>query len=276
MSHSKARIKKPVGKKKTLEQYFRIKAINWSTLKEVERSLLRYAWRLENPREDCALFARGRGVHTAVLEPEKYITDYVIFPGPVRRGKEWEAFEAANAGKTILKPEEHAKCWAAAESVKKNREAMELLRDAQTEMTFTREIMGEKCKSRLDGIGSVLFDIKTTGDIDTRVFGLVAARLMYHGQIAMYADVAGYTGDVFIIGVEREPPFEVAVYQVEKDELELGREVYQGMLQKVADARKSGVWSGKYDSVQKLELAKFAYADDSQEDGTAVIVEEAA
>ena len=44
----------------------------------------------------------GTYVHTAVLEPEKLEEETAIYPGPIRRGKDWDKFEAENKGKVIL------------------------------------------------------------------------------------------------------------------------------------------------------------------------------
>jgi hypothetical protein len=54
-----------------------------------------------------AAFDIGTFFHTSLLEPEKLDSECAVYEG-IRRGKEWEAFQAANAGKAIITKTEHA------------------------------------------------------------------------------------------------------------------------------------------------------------------------
>lgn len=44
----------------------------------------------------------GTFFHTGILEPEKVLAECVVFPGAIRRGKEWDKFKADNASKCIV------------------------------------------------------------------------------------------------------------------------------------------------------------------------------
>lgn len=260
----------------TIKEYFMMDGVNWSSLKEMAKSPLQYKYRLECPREDVAMFVRGRAVHTAVLEPKRFLTDYVLFPGKIRRGKEWDAFAEEHADKTILKVDEYDKAWAAAEAVMRHPEARALLERTEREKTFTwrDEKTGLLCKCRVDAIGGALVDLKSTGDIDARCFGNRSARLMYHGQLAMYGDGAKHAGDKFIIAVESEPPHDVAVFEVNGDAYYAGQELYQGLLAGLSVCMKTNTWLGRYPMKQVLELPRYVF-DEEQEDGTFQVVEEA-
>lgn len=261
--------------KKTFAEYLEIPAINWSTLKEMARSPLHYQHRLANPREDSAGLARGRAIHTAVLEPEKFSEEYVVFDGPRRAGKAWDEFEVAHTDKTILKKDEYDKAWHAAIAVKRHPEVVALMRKGKPEQSFTwkNQETGLKCKCRVDWKGEVLFDLKSTGDVDARKFGNIAARMMYYGQLAMYRDGAKHDGEVFMAVVEAEPPFDVAVFKLSDDDLLAGKELYTGFLKRVVECKKAGVWPGRYLDRQTLELPRYVFEDDAQEDGTSVVVE---
>lgn len=263
--------------KRSIDKYLKIEAVNWSLLKEMARSPLHFAHRKENPREDSSGLARGRAVHTAVLEPELFPKEYVIFEGKTRHGKAWDAFKAAYGDKTILKTDEYDKAWRCASRILKHPEAKAIMRDCAFEKTFTwtDPRTGLKCKCRVDGIGSALFDLKTTGDVDARAFGRIAARLYYHGQLAMYGDGARHKGETFIIAAEAEPPFDVAVYQLGEDEIAIGQELYQGLLQQVVTCEKNNEWPGKYPVRLPLKFPRYAYGTDEDEGGSFEIVEEA-
>ena len=268
------------GVKKTIHKYLKIDAVNWSLLKEMARSPLHFAHRKVNPREDSTGLARGRAVHTATLEPELFPKEYVIFAGKTRQGKIWEAFKKANADKTILKQNEYDKVWACAERIHKHPVVKELFESNKFvfEKTFTWKdpVTGLKCKCRVDGISSrVLFDLKTSGDIDARAFGRIATRLLYHGQLAMYGDGSKHKGETLIIAAEPEPPYDVAVYELGEDEIAIGQELYQGLLTRVVQCQAANDWPGKYPAREPLKLMRSVYGTGDEEGGTYEVVEEA-
>jgi exodeoxyribonuclease VIII len=264
--------------KKSFEEYLAIRAQNFSLLKEMAKSPLHYKFRSENPREDSTGLARGRAIHTAVLEPEMFMREYVIFPGKTRRGKEWDEFALANADKTILKNDEYDKAWAAAAAVRRHPEVQALMRDGVSEKSFTWKDKGTglKCKCRVDWIGNALFDLKSTSDVHERIFGRLAARMLYHAQAAMYFDGSKHKGPAYIIAVEAEPPHDVAVFELTEDDLLAGRETYQGFLRQVKECRESGVWPGRYPEKTRLALPKYVFEDEGQGDGSFEIVQEVA
>jgi exodeoxyribonuclease VIII len=255
-------------------KYFKIKAVNWTLLKEMARSPLHYEHRRLNPREDSVGLARGRAVHTAMLEPELFAQEYVVYTGGRRQGNAWEEFEAAYDGYTILKQDEYDKAMFAAKAVRKHPEAASIVKGCKYEKTFqwVDKPTKLKCKCRVDGIGDALFDLKTTGNVDTRIFGNLAARMLYHGQLAFYNDGSKHKGDVYIIAVEAEPPHDVGVFKLGEDELLIGREMYQAFLARVRECTDSGIWPGKYPERQRLSLPRYAYGDD-EEGGSYEIVE---
>jgi hypothetical protein len=53
-------------------------------------------------REENAAFDVGTYFHTSVLEPHLLREECVVFPGKVRRGKEWDKFKEKNKDKTIV------------------------------------------------------------------------------------------------------------------------------------------------------------------------------
>jgi|SRR6185369_12793091 len=262
--------------RKSFDKYLKIKATNWTLLKEMINSPLHFDHRRSNPREDSTGLARGRAVHTVVLEPENFSREYVVFTGERRQGNAWKEFQQAYKGYTILKQDEYDKAMRAGQAVRKHPEAWAIIKDCAYEktLTWTDKKTKIKCKARVDGIGASLFDLKTTGKVDARLFGNLAARMLYHGQLAFYNDGAKHTGEVHIIAVEAEPPHDVAVFTLGEDELLIGREMYEGFLTRVKECTKSGIWPGRYPERQRLSLPRYVYGDD-EEGGSYEIVEAA-
>jgi hypothetical protein len=257
------------------KEYVEIKAEHWSTLKHMGVSPLHYKHARENPTEDTVTLACGRGIHTALLEPEKFDDEYVIFPGKTRRGKEWDAFKIEHANRTILKAAERDRVLAAADAVRKHPDVQAFMRNgvAEQSVKWVDEESGLTCKSRIDWLGEVLFDLKSTSEVDQRKFGNLAARMLYHGQVGMYSDGAAHRGPVYLVAVEAEAPHDVAVFRVTDDALFTGRELYRDLLKKVAACNTSGVWPGRFPGVVDLELPAYVYEDD-QDDGTSVVVDD--
>lgn len=251
-------------------EYKKIDATNWSALKNLKRSPKHYQYAIENERADNTRFARGRGCHTAVLEIERFMLEYACFDGERRAGKKWDAFEEMHAGKTILKIDEYRKCIGVREAVRAHKEAARLLAKGEPEkvIKWVDEATGMPCKGRLDWLSArnELVDIKTTNDIDSERFGRVCARFSYHAQLAMYQDgVTAMTGKepkVYIIPVELEPPHDVAVYEVNDDDLAAGRDEYRGLLAKLVECLAKDEWPGAHPTVEPLLLPPWAFNDD--------------
>jgi hypothetical protein len=63
-----------------LTDYADIDAMNWSTLKHLATSPLMLRYRVDHPREDTKALARGRAIHCALLEPERWTREYIVEP----------------------------------------------------------------------------------------------------------------------------------------------------------------------------------------------------
>jgi hypothetical protein len=255
-------------------EYEKIDAVNWSVLKEMRRSPLHYHHRLENPREDSTRLALGRGVHTAVLEPDRFMLEYACFKGAIRRGKEWDAFEAQHQNETILKQDEYTLCLQVRDAVRAHPLAAEYLKAGTGEqvLQWSDATTQVACKGRVDWVSSskpALVDVKTTSDIAADKFAAVAARMGYHTQGAFYR--AGHHAQhgevlpVVTIAVEIGAPHDVAVYLLDEDALAAGEQEWMRLLEMVAACRKSGVWPGRFSAEQALRLPRWAVGADEED-----------
>jgi exodeoxyribonuclease VIII len=60
--------------------YASIEALNWSTLRHLATSALLLQWRADHPQPDSRAMMLGRAIHCAVLEPERWASDYIVEP----------------------------------------------------------------------------------------------------------------------------------------------------------------------------------------------------
>lgn len=253
-------------------EYTAIDAVNWSSLKNMEDSPLHYKHRLDS-KEDTDTTARsmGRLLHTLVLEPENFGAHYAIYHGSVRRGADWEDFKAANAGKTILKENELIEVCAQAAAVRAHPEVAPLLQGGEPETTvvWNEPRHGIRCKARLDlwhPKRAALVDLKGTPTTDPRRFGQIAARMGYFAQLAHYEQAVRLglrraVYDVLIIAVETAAPYDVAVFKLEDEDLEVGRIYVDDYLDKLKACRDSGVWPGRCPSIQRIQLPSYVFGD---------------
>ncbi len=255
----------------TYAEYNAIPAVRWSNLKYMRRSPKHYKYALDHPRKDTPFFRLGRAVHCAVLEPDRFPLTVAVFEGKIRRGKEWDAFEAANASRTILKVDEYAMCIAIRDAVRAHPVAKHLLEagEAEKAIVWTDPFTGLSCKGRIDWLNSILCDLKTDARLHPRTFPISAARYGYHCQVAFYErglHANGIEAPVKILVVESEPPYDVGVFDVGDGALYAGEKEVQELLQRVAECTAKGEWPGQFgEGEMPLELPAWSFpAEDSE------------
>jgi len=252
----------------TRAEYDAFDAVNWSTLRHLNKSPLAYDHACSRPRTDSAAMRLGRAAHIAALEPERFRSDCVIYDG-VRRGKAWDSFQEEHADREVLTDDEHATATCIALSVQSHPVARELLRSGRAEVSMVAELDGTPCKGRFDWIGpaSVIVDLKTTrSSCHHRSFARSALTYDYHGQAAFYDALARASGlepsaFVFIV-VESVAPFEVCVYRVSPDVMELGRSMVRDLLRKRTECAFLQQFSHEHLGTLELTFPSWAYGDD--------------
>ncbi len=235
---------------------------NWSRVKLLEKSPAHYR---QGFGDDSSGFALGTAAHMAILEPERFLAEYVVFTGKVRNGKVWDAFEQAaiDAGKSVLNQKEYNNTLAIRDAVRGNAKAMEYLSGGEPEVTLTWKLGDFSCKGRADYRGIAIADLKSTKDCSPRKFGRACLEYGYFGQAAWYSDgnflATGKRLPFRIIAVESSPPHLVTVYRVTDEQLAYGREQYLSLLGKLDYCRKNNFWGG-YTEEDELDLVMPEYA----------------
>lgn len=254
--------------------------VNFSTLKSMLISPLQYRHDRDTPREDTPAMALGRATHTSVLEPDQFALEYAVFRGPRRAGKTWDAFEAANADRTILKVEEYETALSIRDAVRRNASAHSLLTGGTPEVSLFWDdaATGLRCKARLDYVQEAEFmvnvvDLKTTRTIEPTGFMREAASRGYHLQAGWYAHAyeaaTGRRPDAFhFVSAQNAPPHDVVVYIVPRLLLDAGYRECVRLLERVAECERTQRWPGIVgDAVLDLELPPWAVPAGSAADG---------
>jgi len=266
------------------EEYLKIKAVNVSSLKYMAVSPMEYRHAVETGFEDKPAFALGHAAHTAILEPRRFMSDYVVQPETrvnekgkevkfVRAGAHWGEFEEEHAGKRIITQSEYDAAWDIQECVRKHPAAARCLSRPgtfETVITWTHEGTGLPCKLRIDHLSDEsIDDLKTAVDITPRGFARACYNFKYHWQASFYRDgVAAATGRSLpfnFIPVQKTRPHDCVVYTASNEMLQIGRAEYTEALYKVAECIEKKSWPGISDEVLELDLPPWAAAEDDDE-----------
>lgn len=264
------------------EEYERVNAVNWSTLKHLATSPAHYQHALTAQDKDTPAKKMGRVAHLAAFEPDIFRASVAIWTGGRRAGNEWKAFCAENKGRELLTEEEHEQCLSIQRAVRNDPVAKKYLVGGQAEVAVqwahrlpAGGLPAEDiaCKARLDFLGrAAIADLKLTRDASPAAFGRQVWSYCYHAQAAFYVDGAlaatGRRLPYVMVAVETREPWIVQVYVVPEEILELGRERYRDLLERLAYCRAENHWPGYADTELSLELPRWAAPKNDDEDVT--------
>lgn len=224
-------------------------------LKEMLRSPAHYYHYKNAPRVDKKCYRLGTAIHTALLEPDRFKSDYIISPEFNRRsvaGKEAEAeFIKNNIGKFIVTEAELEAITGIAESVSYHRDAMAILRLSKNEVShfWQDEETGIYMKCRSDALTDFCnLDIKSTEDASPNAFVRSCANYNYDMSAYIYSEgtriVSGMPRRFGFLAVEKKAPYQVALYFAPDEMLASGMVRYRDALNQLKECRASGKWPG--------------------------------
>ena len=232
-------------------EYRAFDAINASYLADIDTSPA-HAKQIKEKGYETKTMNFGTAVHSALLEPDKFFSDYIVYYGKTRRGKEWDLFKEENVDKEILKANELAEINALAVAVLKHPVAAPLIAeegDSEVTIIWVEPTTGLPCKSRLDRLAQDLFlDLKTTRSISRFSFNRDFQTYKYDLKMAFYYDALAAIGmsvdRVKIIAAQSKPTIDVAVYNVSEEVINFGRSKYLKALETLLDCRETDEWPG--------------------------------
>jgi len=259
-------------------EYYGSHGISISMLKELRYSPARYLYRLTHPKNSEPL-KLGTAAHTAVLEPERFERDYIVWGETTasgrmrpRSGKDWESFATSAGSRTILTAAEYASAMAMQKSVRGSALAMKYLDSGEPEVTMRWKVgLGEMeldCRGRVDWLTTIdgepwVVGLKTARDGRPFIFGSASAKLAYHLQWSWYHDgfesIKGVTPKMAEIVVESSAPHDVFVYLIPDDIIDQGRDEYERLLERLKQCQDSGHWPGPQETEEVLTLPSWAY-----------------
>lgn len=263
------------------EKYVEMPELHATALRDLLVSPLLYKTRRAKPREDTDTLRQGRAVHTAVLEPLRFLPEYAYWreTDGRRYGKAWDAFCDANANKTILTEKQYTLALTMAEAVAEHPVASRIMREfGKSELTIKFSYRGLNCKARIDRLCSAVIDLKSTRNPGHREFGADSARYAYPAQLAFYRlAVKSLTGEnrpAKIIAAQSTEPHDVVVYDLGEDVLHAGMKQIDEAIDLLLRCTETDTWPGiQHESEAPLILPAWANlsAGDEIDFGTEII-----
>ncbi len=175
--------------------------------------------------EPTVAMERGTAVHALIFGTRKVCG----YPGATRRGKEYDAFVAANPDTEILTGAEFAKVQRMADAIRQCKLAEPYLQGTH-EQTLLFRWMGLDCRSTPDCRGDgFVTELKTAQTSDPMRFVWHARRMHYHAQLRFeeYGAVANKhrVEDHWLVCVESDDPHPVTVFHLEPEAREEGEKL---------------------------------------------------
>jgi len=259
------------------DQYLKLPGDSASKLKKMAQSPLAYKWALDHPdHASTPAMALGTAVHTAVLEPHRFRSDYLLYPGE-RRGKAWTDFKEAAAGKSILTEGEFADVKGMHDAVRGHTPAARYLENGLAEVTmqWVDPVTGRQTHGRIDWLTILdgrlwLCDLKTTRNSSPRKFQSDAFSLGYHLQFALYCDgfytlTEEFPGFV-ALAVESKAPYEPAVYVANEAFLTRGHDDYQRLQATLQECESTSTWPARATEEMELDLPAWVGSNNEDDD----------
>jgi exodeoxyribonuclease VIII len=260
----------------TNEEYHGCKtAVGSTLLKTILKSPASFLHRYQNPTKSMPHLEFGSAMHTLLDSQDKFLEEYIASPnfGDMRNAAnkamraEWITRIKPHA--KILSEDDYIKLFGMYQSVLKHPQARGLIKKpgrGEHSLFYSDPITGISCKVRPDRFletDNILVDFKTTTDITEDGFSRSMWQYRYDFQAAMYAEALSLITGVrpkvcAIIAIEKEPPFEVAVYRLNDETLYKGALDYRRALDTLAACLKTNEWRTYQPSWKEIGLPAWA------------------
>ncbi len=253
------------------ELYHKANGLSCTNLKIMLRSPAHYHASILFPQKTTAEMQLGSALHTAVLQPDLFDEQYMELPKLDRRTKEGKELykQYSDSGKTLLDSATVATVQRMKESLLQHPIISTVLASGSPELSCfgcLPEFQHTLVKCRPDWYSEelgVLLDLKTACDASPKAFAKSCAEYLYHLQNALYTDlfshVSGRHIQAFLFAVvEKEPPYAVALYQLDADAVEKGRDLYRKSLVAYNDSLERNYWVGYSPKIEVLQLPAWA------------------
>src|SRR3990167_1343068 len=219
-----------------------VSPVHFSDLKAMALSPLHYAYNVEHKRAETKALRLGNAVDALCFGT----CGVVGFDGQ-RRGKEWQAFAAANAGAICLNKTEYEQVAGMSDALQRHHEALDLL-SGERQKLLEWSINGRQCAGTPDAFtAGRIAELKTCRSAHPDRFVWDARRLGYAAQISWYMEGLLQSGrprpdTAFIVAVESIAPHPVTVFVLTDRALDQGNRTWRLWFELLRACEESDAW----------------------------------
>ena len=263
--------------KMTMTDYLKHPAIGSSMLKNILMSPADYKAALSQRNISTAAMSLGTAIHSAILEPTKFLNEYILQPenwGPKNKGdgfKKWKEFKetAKNVGKTPLAFEDSEFIKKVLHASQNHKPLQEVLAGGKSEVTAFAKIGDTELKARCDLLtkDNFIYDLKTTSKpIDDESLSRTIFNFGYHFQATHHTavfkaagiDVSGW-GWIFVS--TQTPAVHIVMRTASKELLAAGKQDWDYAKDRLNNCTKFDKWETHTDEVSEIGLPGYALKD---------------
>lgn len=246
-------------------QYHAHEALSSTQARLLLRSPAKYRWSLTHPQAPREVFDVGTAVHSKVLGigAEVVALDFDSFRS---RAAQEARDTVRSAGQVPVLATTYAEVEAMAEAVLAHplaKSFLEVPGRAEASVFSTDPVSGVDVRARFDFLPDpgkrrrVAVDLKTTLDASPDGFARSAASYGYHVQLGHYLHAlefeTGESAAMVFVTVEKEPPYLVAVHQLDSEFTDMGFREATEARHILAECRRRDEWPGYPESLGLLK-----------------------
>lgn len=233
-----------------------------------------FKWERDNPPAPKKEFDFGHAAHRLCLGAG---LDIEVIDAPDWRTKAAKeaAEDARTRGFVPLLPHDMERIDAMAQALRAHPIASRLLQPGtgtpEASLYWREPVTNVMRRGRLDwlpdnasSLGRLLItDYKTCNDPNPAAFAAAAARYRYHLQAATYIEGVTTLGlaeeaVLLFIAQAKEPPYLVAVYELDQTALRIGRALNRRAVDLFVECQTRDEWPGYADDIEQLSLPRWA------------------
>lgn len=247
-------------------EYHKLPFLNKSTLDKINKSPAHYIWQKEHPVDflPTPQMLFGTAFHAMVLEPDKFKETYIRQLRVDRRTKEgkieYQNYLLENKNKIQLSDEDFLRLDYMYSRLGNNEEALGLLTRGKAEVTalWQDSRLDVRCKAKMDYVrpDHIILDLKTTHNSSAEGFVKSVIDYRYYVQAAFYISaydhITGVIPKFKIIACETDAPYNVQVYDLNEEWIELGFIAFYENIETYLDCHKTNTWPGYKKSHLKI------------------------
>lgn len=226
----------------TSQDYHKSPELGSSNLKDVLSSIALYEHKKAHPEEPTTALRFGTLAHTRILEPDRFFEEVVVAPPFDKRTTKYKEFVEAHPDKIIISQDEQEQLDAMFQAVHSHPICQQIFSEGEAEVSYfwNDPETGLPCKGRPDWLipDFYIIDLKTTTDASLEAVKKSMINFKYPLSCALYKDGVSYVEKIEVpafifVFVEKEPPYNVGVYQLDFEAEEKGRREYRTALEKL-------------------------------------------